>query len=431
MNLVAMHRALDTPWTADLRAALLVVTPTYRPVGGLFYRALYSAFSFDAASFRAAAHTLLLLNLIAAFFLFRMLHGSDSAPLFALVPLAFHPVFIDFYANTGTAYDLLCFLFYALSLIAFLALWRRAAAPGWYLLPLALYAAALGSKEMAVSLPVVILILLFPSGASRWKDLALRLAPFVLLTAAYAALKLSPQGGLTANPSYNPQVSLFRFAVAMRHYVGAFFVEGRELNAAETLALFGVFLFSALALRCYSALRFALCAAAALLPVAFIDLRAPFAAWVACAFATLALGALASAFLDRLPEKRRRAALAFSLVLFLGLYTLWVWPWRARVFDHAGGDAAPLRSTFEAIRAAKGELAPGSRTLVLDLPLPSYEEHVATYFARLLFHDPSIELLRSPSSCAPPHPPCAAAFRFSDSTLGRLPPDSVTSGNLR
>jgi hypothetical protein len=432
MNLAAMHKALDTPWTEDLRGALLAGVASYRPAGGLFYRAVYSVFGFHARPFRIAAHVLLLLNLVAAYWLFRLLTGSAFASMLALIPLGFHPAFIDFYTNTGTVYDLLCFLFYSLSLGWLAILWRRGAGWAWYVGPLALQCAALGSKETAVSLPAAALILLLPHGGwARGKELALRLAPLALVSAVYAAVKLSPAGGMITNPSYRPEVSAARLIEALRHYAGSLLIGERGLNPAESIALFGAFVFSALALRSYTALRLAGCAVVALLPVAFIDFRAPFAAWIACAFACAALGALMGALLDHLPEARRCAAAAVLAALITGLYTVGVWPWRARVFEEGFKAAAPVRATAEAIGGASAELPPRSRTLVLDLPLDPSEQHTATFFARLLLRDPEIELVRSPALCAPPYPECAAAFRFSGSALGRLPADSDTSGNLR
>ncbi len=431
MNLVAMHQVFDKLWTADLRDTLLVVTTSYRPAGGLFYRGVYSAFGLNARAFRIAAHILLLMNLIAAYFLFRLLLGSPSASLLALIPLGYHPVFIDLYANTGAVYDLLCFLFYSLSLIAFFTLWRRGAHLAWYLAPLALYGAALGSKETAVTLPAAALLLLASRGAvARWKELALRLAPFVVLTGAYMAVKLSAAGGLTINPAYRPEFSAGRLFGAILHYSSAFFIEGRLLNAAESTALFAAFAFSVLALRSFAALRLSACAVIAMLPVAFIALRAPFASWIACAFACAAIGALFAGLVRHIPESSREIAAAVLLGGVIGLYTAWAWPWRARTFENARAAAEPLRATVEAIRGARAGLAPRSRVLVLDLPLDSGEEYTPMFFARLLFRDPSVDLVRSPSRCAPPHPPCTAALRYSGGTLGRAPLDSVTPGNL-
>ena len=63
-NLVHLHGYFRIALLEILQQALTVVTGEYRPIGGLFYRLLYSVFGFDPFPFRVAAFTLMGVNLL-------------------------------------------------------------------------------------------------------------------------------------------------------------------------------------------------------------------------------------------------------------------------------------------------------------------------------------------------------------------------------
>ena len=46
MNLVGLHGYWRWPWWRNALKALVIVTPTYRPMGDVFYRLLYGDFGF-------------------------------------------------------------------------------------------------------------------------------------------------------------------------------------------------------------------------------------------------------------------------------------------------------------------------------------------------------------------------------------------------
>ncbi|HLB76193.1 MAG TPA: tetratricopeptide repeat protein [Candidatus Dormibacteraeota bacterium] len=122
------------------------------------------------------------------------LSAASAALLFAL-----HPLRVESVAWATERRDVLSGLFYLLTILAYL----RACQPGardrgWYWGSVALFACALLSKSMAVSLPVVLLVLdLYPlrrlGGARGWwgesaRGVYVEKIPFVLLAGATSAL---------------------------------------------------------------------------------------------------------------------------------------------------------------------------------------------------------------------------------------------------
>jgi hypothetical protein len=66
----------------------------------------------------------------------------------------------DLYYSTGSVYDLLCFTFYYAAFLSYLRFRAKASPLGWrhILVVLFLYLCALAAKEMAVTLPLFLLL---------------------------------------------------------------------------------------------------------------------------------------------------------------------------------------------------------------------------------------------------------------------------------
>ena len=118
---------------------------------------------------------------------------------FAALLFALHPLRVESVAWATERRDVLSGLFYLLTILAYLrALERGERGRGWYWGAVGLFACALLSKSMAVSLPIVLLILdVYPlkrlGGATGWwsksaRRVYLEKIPFVLLAGAAAAI---------------------------------------------------------------------------------------------------------------------------------------------------------------------------------------------------------------------------------------------------
>ena len=115
LNLAYLHGYFHIPLVEIFQQSLAVVTAGYRPVGGLFYRLLYSVFGFDPFPFRVAAFILMGANLLLAYNLLRILADSREAALVATFLLSYNVSFLDLYQSTGTIYDILCLGFFVAS----------------------------------------------------------------------------------------------------------------------------------------------------------------------------------------------------------------------------------------------------------------------------------------------------------------------------
>ena len=102
----------------------------------------------------------MLLNLWLAYLVFTRIGGSREIGAIATLLYCFHGKFDYLYYNAGSMYDVFCFLFFFLALLIYL----RARVEGrflgvWETLGfLVCLVCALNSKEMAATLPVIVLV---------------------------------------------------------------------------------------------------------------------------------------------------------------------------------------------------------------------------------------------------------------------------------
>src|SRR5262249_16773559 len=102
---------------------------------------------------------LLAVNLWLAWKLFRRLGTDAESAFLGIAILALHGGLRDLSYNDGTLYDTLCFTFYVCAFLVYLRS-RPQGIPGWCCGPFCsfFFAVGLDSKEMAVSLPVIVLL---------------------------------------------------------------------------------------------------------------------------------------------------------------------------------------------------------------------------------------------------------------------------------
>src|SRR3989441_5044188 len=152
-------------------------------------------------------------------------HALVASAGFAALVFAIHPLRVESVAWVTERRDVLSGLFYLLTLLTYLRSCERPElGRWWYGLSVALFGCALLSKSMAVSLPVVLLILeVYPlrrlGGSLGWASTSARRVyvekiPFVLLAAAASALALLAQLSSRAMVSVAHLSALDRLAVS-------------------------------------------------------------------------------------------------------------------------------------------------------------------------------------------------------------------------
>jgi hypothetical protein len=375
-----------------------------RPVGALVYRGLFALFGLNPLPYRLAAFALLAANLALLYgFCARLSRSREVAALACLLG-AYQAHLADLYYSTGTIYDLLCYFFFFLALVWYLRIRDAGGLPDWRQTAglLGAYALALGSKEMAATLPVLLAVYECiyhrAKGWRQWRFIWLS----VPLAALYAVYKTLGPHRMTANADYALSLTAHAFLSSWKHYMGELLYGAVTFNTFTLVWLLAAMLaLAALARR--RELLFAWCFIfIAMLPVAFIPPRGLFAVyvtlpgWYLYASGALALGR------DRLVCWFPRFAAAFQVrpeqaALFLLVAALLI---PAHLRERPGGKAwvgeahATVRNVIGPLTARYPSMPRGARILFLDDPYPK-DEWMLTFIFRLFYRDNQIRVDRA------------------------------------
>ena len=389
MNLYQYWR--PGPWRA-LASQVMLGTNVYRPLGALFYLPLFNAFGLNPLPFRAVILVTLGANLWLTWRLAVRLGAGSLVAALACLLVAYHGNLADLHYSTASAYDVFCYTFY----LAVLLYYSGAPIQGarrWTGL-LALYLCALNAKEMAVTLPVMLLV--YDSLYRRrpqWRPLAAA----GLMTAVYCAGKMFGADPLMALEAYHPVLTTARFMESSILHANDIFYAGRWFDAPRLLGLWAAITYLAWR-RPRPELRFAWAMILiAPLPIVFLPGRThgclylPLAAW-ALLLATLAvdLAGGAAAFLRREPLVGRLGRDAiFWIVLAFGVVELarLTAAQKRRKADIVANNGALTAAVIEQFRAAHPKVAPNSWVLLVDDPFEAWD---AIFIASLYWRDRSV-----------------------------------------
>ena len=382
---------LYVSWSAS-PAGLLI---NDRPLGALVYRAMFAVFGLHPLGYRLVCFALLLANLALLYRFCRSLSGSREVAALACLLGAYHAHLADLYYSTGTIYDLLCCLFFLLAFNLYLNVRESAACLSWRQTAavLALYVCALASKEMAVLLPVYVLLYEWP------RVLRIRfLWMAVPLTAAYAAWKVAGPHAMTANPAYAVHPSLHVFLASWKAYLNDLFYGAITFSTIKLVLLWAaVTLFAVLARRRYIWMAWCILMLG-VLPFIFIAPRGFFVMYLVLPgwylFAAAALVSLREQIARWAePLDVQPAQLALFVVVALFLIPLH----RA---EKPGGKAW-VAASHQQVRAVLGVLEQryptmpkGSRVLFLSDPYDP-GDWILTSMFRLEYHDQELRVDRA------------------------------------
>lgn len=137
----------------------------YRPVSNLSYGLDYALWGYDPFGYHLTDVLLHIITTVTVFFLIYKL-AKRSLPVAWLGSMIFaiHPILIEVIPSSTRRHDILVTLFVLLSFLFFLTHLSRARGKFWLIVSLFAYVLALGSKEIAVTLPLIILsyLMIFP-----------------------------------------------------------------------------------------------------------------------------------------------------------------------------------------------------------------------------------------------------------------------------
>ena len=220
----------------SLRANICFWTSFYRPGGALYYLPLYHFFGLNPQPYRIVQISILAASIPVVYYLARLLASSQSVAFLGVLALSYHAQLADLVFTGPYIYDVLCGFFYFSALTYYVRirekglLLRSMQCVGF----LALYICALNAKEMAVTLPVIVLIyeiLKFPRFA-EWKAFARRnwrsALPSLtagLLTAVYIYGKTHGANSMAKANLYRPEYSWHRFTASNGHFINEIFYQ--------------------------------------------------------------------------------------------------------------------------------------------------------------------------------------------------------------
>jgi hypothetical protein len=211
-------------------SVLQVATGEYRPVGGLFYLGIYKIAGFDPLPFRGrlpgddAGERRNWVRFA------KSTSGSVETAFLGHAAVGAPSGFVPIAVQLRHIYEICCFFFYFAALACYVH-WRRQGILSWARTAgvLGLAALALNSKEMAVTLPVALLLFeLIYHWAERWTRVVIATA---LLTVVVMAVKLATYNPLSRDPRYHISISASGVIEALcRYFDASDFIEKLSLH---------------------------------------------------------------------------------------------------------------------------------------------------------------------------------------------------------
>ena len=421
-DLMNIYLAWQKPLQRLAGENLLFFSAGYRPFGNLVYRLLFEVAGFHPLPFRIACFALLFLNLYLAYRAAAAIGGLETALLTVL--FACYNAGVDVFHDTGIIYDILCFTFY----FAALGLYFTARARKQYLGNaqlagfLILYILALDSKEMAVTLPLVLaayeVLLGEPAAGTlirRWLPSGLA----ALLTVPYVFGKLSHSSPLVGNESYRLHITPATYVDGLTHYFDLLTsVHPGTLTA--TICVLAVVLAAAIAVftrdrRLMFALAFVLITP---LPIVFVALRGAYVMYIPLFGAALYLAVSIVKLRDALLGPRLQfatfAVCAAAVIAFHASR-----PWKPYVNPF-------IQTTVAQLSAIQPRVPSSSKILFVDDPFDKDDTWVLLFICRLYYGLPELQVDRAKLLAGQPDQAALNSydliFQFRDSRWIRVKP---------
>ena len=230
-----------------------------RPAGMLLYRVLFDSFGLNALPYRIVCLLLLLINLGLLYSFCAQISRSREIGFMACMLGAYHAHLADLYYTSSAVFDLLCFLFSYVTIVYFLKIRSSGSRMTGLqtVLLVVLFGLALLSKEMAVTLPLLLAVcdwtLPRPKLLSKTPPRGPVPLHFWALLAAiavgYAAYKVWGPNRMMANPVYAMQWSTGFVMESWRHYLDQLFYLKFRFETSTVIALLTSMLMLGLVLR--------------------------------------------------------------------------------------------------------------------------------------------------------------------------------------
>lgn len=231
-----LYQAVGQGWRLSGGLLLFWSSQFIRPLGGALYLALYSLFGFHPFPFKLLLLLLLTANLLLAWRIGSLLFADSGIGALVVLLICYHASLPDDlvynFGNFDTIYDIACFTF----VYAAFWIWLEARRGGRFpsvrtvLGVAALQILALDSKEMAVALPVLLLLweLFYGNLVSQsrprlqWRTLP-AIALLSLITLVFLIGKSHGPGSLLNIATYQPILTPAEYLQVMSNYLNLLF----------------------------------------------------------------------------------------------------------------------------------------------------------------------------------------------------------------
>lgn len=390
-DLMNLNFHLTPTFPQLLLSNLAYWSTAYRPMGGIVYVLIYRLAGFHSMPFRVVCFAILLLNLWLVYRVCLRLTGRREVALLATLLFTYHAWMVNLYYSTGTIYELLCFFFYFAALDYYLGIRQTGKLLRWrqWVWFLALYLAALDSKELAVTLPLCIL-------SYEWiwhgrKATARGFTIPALLTLPYVIGKLSGPDSLAENPLYRPVISASKYLHTFHLYLNVLFYREHFFRDANTILLLAAMLGIALWRRS-KAMLFAWCFVLfSVLPFIFLPhysgffLYLPMVGWAL----------YAATGLDMLWVRFARSLPAWILFLAIAIVLAPLHASEARKSMQVFASAElPTTEMIAQLRQLQPVMARGASIYFDSDPFP-LKTYSLVFLVRLVYDDLTIQVLRA------------------------------------
>jgi hypothetical protein len=407
-ELMNIHYYWSLPRWQQVLGPLMVWSPLYRPMAAWFLLPVLAGFGLNPAAFRVEMLALLLATVFLMYRLSLLLRSGERAAFLTALIACYHVGINGIYYQTQFIYDVLCGFFFVAALLYYVSIRDRGRIPGWKQVTifLGLMLAALDSKEMALTLPAVLLFyecfyhapvpLWRPQLLGKWlRGPGRSVAAGACLNLVFLYGRIAAKDGLIHVPGYGPKLSMARVWDFQIHAFADLFQKWEYFGRAGVVALW-IAMFCLAWRRPRPVLRFScMFLLVAPLPIEFLIGRSgaclyiPMLAWalfVTVVFVDIADGL--AGFLAGEPGLRRVGRAGISAVLVIAALVYWVHRNADLKKDYADPGAADISPmTWDAIQQMKAfplHVRPRSTMVFLNDPFGTWD---MLFIADLVFRE--------------------------------------------
>lgn len=374
-DLMNCYRAVEFSWQRQLAdlAMFWRPTPFFRPLGQLFYRALFDTVGWDPRPYRWLVSALMVGNAFLIGHLVWRWSKSIVVGMIAMIFAVYHPHWIYLYLNTGTVFEILAAFLVWLGVVVHVETREWRVSP---LLVAVIFVLGLNAKESAVLLPVlVVLYELVWHQRVPWKQVVLLGG----IAGAFIAGRVYGPEGLASVGMYQPKISFAMYAQNFTQYFRSLL-----LLKWGTGAMYAIACLAPVLLRSRLGVMAGLVFPLGILPLAFVPERGLDSVIVAAAWIPLT----AAALLEKVRGEERRlavAALVFALVA-------WFVPAR-KTFDGMDQEFRDIRVFREDLLRLEPNMPGNIQVRFEKEPFPEEYPWGSTFLTRLAYREMTIDVV--------------------------------------